>query len=130
MSAEAVIDAIKYMFKKSVQVEGGELVRDIERGDFVPKKYLEATLTSHEDEQDDNRPILLPKRIIDIPIDNQTCRYVRRFSRSLRRSSASQRLVSHRARHTARRRLRERRACGSRRQSGDAGESSLRRDRV
>lgn len=74
-----MIDAIKYMFKKSVQVEGGELVRDIERGDFVPKKYLEVTLTSHEDEQDDNRPILLPKRIIDIPIDNQTCRYVRRF---------------------------------------------------
>ena len=74
-----MIDAIKYMFKKSVQVEGGELVRDIERGDFVPKKYLEATLTSNEDEQDDNRPILLPKRIIDIPIGDQTCRYVRRF---------------------------------------------------
>lgn len=130
MSAEAVIDAIKYMFRKSVQVEDGRLVENIERADFVPKKYLEATLAGNEEEPDDNRPILLPKRIIDIPVDGRTVRYVRRSSMGVSNSAARERVVSHRAGGAAGVGLRERRARGAGGQFGDAGESALRGDRV
>ena len=130
MSAEAVIDAIKYMFRKSVQVEDGRLVENIERADFVPKKYLEATLAGSEEEPDDNRPILLPKRIIDIPVGERTVRFVRRASVSMSNSAARERVVSHRASAAASVRVRERGTRGAGGQLGDVGESALRRDRM
>ena len=40
MSTEAVVDAIKYIFTKRIQVDGETLVEDVERSDFTPQEYL------------------------------------------------------------------------------------------
>ena len=40
MNAEAIVDAIKYLFKKGTQVGEAGLVEDITRRPIVPQAYL------------------------------------------------------------------------------------------
>lgn len=40
MNAEAIVDAIKYLFKKGTQVGEAGLVEDIARRPIVPQAYL------------------------------------------------------------------------------------------
>ena len=72
------MDAVKYVFTKRIQVNGDQLVTDISRRKFVPEAYLESIPNeSPSDEADDeNRAIILPKRIIQIPIHGVVYHYL------------------------------------------------------
>ena len=65
---EAILDAIKYIFKKGIQINNQEIVEDVYRRDFVPKEYLHHVVTEVKVSEDEETPIFLPERVITIPI--------------------------------------------------------------
>ena len=65
---EAILDAIKYVFKKGIQINNQELVTDVNRRDFVPKEYLHHVISEVKSSEDEETPIFLPERVISIPI--------------------------------------------------------------
>ena len=62
MSTEAVVDAIKYIFTKRIQVDGETLVEDVERSDFTPQEYLIEVVSSNAfaDDSDDSDDLNAP----------------------------------------------------------------------
>lgn len=81
------MDAVKYIFTKRLQVCNGKTITNIRRRGFVPSKHLYGYsgngpewkhLEKNEDEDDieEDKPILLPKRIIEIPIHGETNYFV------------------------------------------------------
>ena len=62
MSTEAVVDAIKYIFTKRIQVDGDTLVEDVEQADFTPTDYLVEAIPSDDDPE---HPIVLSERIVE-----------------------------------------------------------------
>ena len=73
------MDAVKYVFTKRIQVNEDKLVTNFTRSKFVPEEYLESIpneTPNDETPDDETHPILLPKRIIGIPIHGRIYHYI------------------------------------------------------
>ena len=57
-----MVDAIKYIFTKRIQVDGETLVEDVEQADFTPTDYLVEAIPSDDDP---DHPIVLNERIVE-----------------------------------------------------------------
>lgn len=75
MSVEAIVDAVKYVFKKGIQVNGSDLVEDIYRHDFVPKDYLDHVVSPLQTDMEEETPISLPERVISIEGEKWLCMF-------------------------------------------------------
>lgn len=64
---EAIVDAVKYIFKKGIQVDDEERVDDISRRAFVPSEYLDHIIQEPIPNDEEATPISLPERVITIP---------------------------------------------------------------
>ena len=64
MSTEAIVDAIKYLFKKGTQVGEEGVVEDLERKRFVPQEYLKEVTNDVSVEDSEDAAIEMQEREI------------------------------------------------------------------
>mgnify|MGYP007022032359 FL=1 len=92
---------MKYVFTKRIQVCEDKLVTNFTRSKFVPEAYLESIPNESPDDEtpdDETHPILLPKRIIRIPIHDRVYHYICEcYKPVVSRSASSYWFISHRA---------------------------------